>query len=74
MAGPVGCGLCGLESLSEALRPLPVIENGLRVSAAEIAAVAADGPEPAELQQALARFASSLYRENDSITSRIRSA
>jgi predicted Zn-dependent peptidase len=35
--------------------------------------VAADGPEPAELQQALARFASSLYRENDSITSRIRS-
>ncbi len=45
MAGPVGCGLCGLESLSEALRPLPVIESGLRVSAAEIAAaLAALGP------------------------------
>lgn len=45
MAGPAGCGLCGIESLSEAMRPLPAIKSDLRVSAAEIAAaLAALGP------------------------------
>jgi FdhD protein len=32
MAGPTGCGLCGIESLEEATRPLPQIENSLRVA------------------------------------------
>lgn len=45
MAGPVGCGLCGLESLSEAMRPLPVIDSAIRVPAADVAAaLAALGP------------------------------
>ena len=57
-----------------AIHPLDVSADAvIQASAEQIAAVSADGPEPAELQQALARFASSLYRENDSITSRIRS-
>ncbi|MCC5987847.1 MAG: formate dehydrogenase accessory sulfurtransferase FdhD [Pararhodobacter sp.] len=37
-AGPVGCGLCGIDSLEAAMRPLPsVAGNMLRLSAAEVA-------------------------------------
>ncbi|GLQ39744.1 sulfurtransferase FdhD [Rhizobium albus] len=37
MAGPVGCGLCGIDSLQEAMRPLPRMEAGnVRLSVAAI--------------------------------------
>lgn len=37
MAGPVGCGLCGIDSLDQAIRPLPVVaETGVRFVRAEI--------------------------------------
>ena len=36
MAGPAGCGLCGLESLSAATRPLRRIESQVRVPARHI--------------------------------------
>ena len=35
-AGPVGCGLCGIESLADAARSLPKIKSALRIDAAEI--------------------------------------
>lgn len=38
MAGPVGCGLCGIDSLEQATRALPrVTASGLRLSRADVA-------------------------------------
>ncbi len=41
LAGPTGCGMCGLESLSDAVRPPPPVQGDRRFSVAEIAAAAA---------------------------------
>ena len=36
--GPTGCGLCGVESLAEANRAVPVVSSGLQLTAAEVLA------------------------------------
>ncbi len=41
MAGPTGCGLCGIESLEEAARPAPVVSNASRFDAGAIVAAMA---------------------------------
>lgn len=45
LAGPTGCGLCGIESLGEAMRATPQVPEGLRVSAADIGAALEALPE-----------------------------
>ncbi|MEQ5871585.1 formate dehydrogenase accessory sulfurtransferase FdhD [Sagittula sp. NFXS13] len=37
MAGPVGCGLCGIDSLEEAVRPVPWVQSDLRLMPADVA-------------------------------------
>jgi len=41
LAGPTGCGLCGIESISEAVRPVPKVASGNRFSASQIMAAIA---------------------------------
>jgi FdhD protein len=36
IAGPTGCGLCGIDSITEALRPANIVGANLRVSAQQI--------------------------------------
>lgn len=51
IAGPSGCGLCGLESLADAIRPVPVIRSECRFDAANIAEALAALPAAQLLNQ-----------------------
>ncbi|MFN3722629.1 MAG: formate dehydrogenase accessory sulfurtransferase FdhD [Paracoccaceae bacterium] len=44
MAGPVGCGLCGLDSLEEAVRDAPKVQGALVMSPVQVMAAVADLP------------------------------
>ncbi|PTV95750.1 FdhD protein [Rhodobacter aestuarii] len=77
MAGPVGCGLCGIESLEEALRPLPKVapagRSGLSLQApaavAEAALAALRAAQP--LQDAVrASHAAGFWAEGQLICAR----
>lgn len=45
IAGPTGCGLCGVDSLAQAARPVPRVGQGLRMAASEIWTALAALPE-----------------------------
>lgn len=53
MAGPVGCGLCGIDSIDEAMRSLPPIpKSSFTISAADIRAAIASLPHAQPLHDA----------------------
>jgi FdhD protein len=53
MAGPVGCGLCGIDSIDEALREVPVVApSGFRMTPAQVMAAVADLPGAQRLHDA----------------------
>lgn len=63
LTGAMGCGLCGLESLEEATRPLPPVQSDLTLSAADImAAVASLYPAQALAQKTRAVHAAAFWR------------
>jgi len=49
ITGPGGCGLCGMDSLAEALRPVPEVELGVTFTPADIQAAQASMPEAQQL-------------------------
>jgi FdhD protein len=63
MAGPVGCGLCGVESLAEAVRPVPKVAGTLHLPPSAIAAAMADLSDAQRLnREARAIHAAALWR------------
>lgn len=53
MAGPVGCGLCGIDSIDEAVRCLPPVkESSFAISAIEVRAAIASLPNAQPLHDA----------------------
>jgi FdhD protein len=49
IVGPGGCGLCGMDSLAEALRPPPAVTSGTRFTAADIQRALASMPVAQQL-------------------------
>ncbi len=63
--GPTGCGLCGVESIGEALKPLPLVESAFAVTADELAVAMSRLPQLQKLHaQNHAVHAAALYRRD----------
>jgi FdhD protein len=69
--GPAGCGMCGLESLAEANRTIPIAGGNLQVSRQDIAEAVAALPARQQLNmQTRAVHAAALWRPNQSLVLR----
>lgn len=68
MAGPVGCGLCGIESLEEAVRPLPLNRSPMRFEPdAILAAIGALAPLQALNAETRAVHAAAFWQPGDGV-------
>ncbi len=68
IAGPTGCGLCGIDSLAEAVRPVPKVGLGIRVSSAEIMGAMADlAPLQALNRETRAVHAAAFWRRGEGV-------
>jgi FdhD protein len=56
IAGPTGCGLCGIDSIAEALRPAAVVGHGQQFSSEQIVAAVQKLPLLQNLTPRRARF------------------
>ncbi len=64
LAGPVGCGLCGIDSIAQALRPCPPVRAEPRITPAEIMdALAALAPRQALNQRTRSVHAAGFWRK-----------
>ena len=68
LAGPVGCGLCGIESLAEAARPVPAVTGGIAIWPSAVSA-ALDATKAAQAlnRQTHATHAVSLWTPADGL-------
>ncbi len=68
LAGPTGCGLCGLESLAEAVRTPPTVTEAGRITAAELQQAIAAMPDLQTLNlETRAVHAAAFWRRGDGI-------
>ncbi|MBS0247871.1 MAG: formate dehydrogenase accessory sulfurtransferase FdhD [Proteobacteria bacterium] len=66
LAGPTGCGLCGIESLTEALRPLPPLADHVAVAPRDIMRALAALPDLQVInEQTRAVHGAAFYRPAD---------
>jgi FdhD protein len=69
--GPAGCGMCGLESLAEANRTIPMVRYDLQVSRRDIAEAVASLPARQQLNmQTRAVHAAAFWRSDHSLVLR----
>ena len=65
IAGPTGCGLCGIDSLADAMRPPRAVISGLRVSAKDVhAALASLSPAQSLNRETRAVHAAGFWRQD----------
>jgi FdhD protein len=65
LAGPTGCGLCGLESLDDVLRPLPHVAGDFSITAASLRQALADMPQHQTLNRQTGAVHGAAFADRD---------